>query len=204
MKKIYLALCFSIALSAQNIAYSLPVTVVGDPQAAIQHGIELAEMIKQLEQQITLYKSLHGSRGLANVIHSVYDASVQVDPQQTLQAQGLHNAEHHKLNNEVANLYDQGNENAAVWSGQSEKSLQQTLARFQELSKLVEKVNESDDPKDVLDLQARISAEQVFMQNEIAKLQLLESQSKANQAIHDQKIKQMAIESAGELREVSW
>ena len=55
-----------------------------------------------------------------------------------------------------------------------------------------------------MDLQARISAEEVMLQNEMIKLSMLDSLAKARESIEQQKIKQMMIESSGELKEIDW
>lgn len=145
---------------------------------------------------------MSGSRGLAGVIDSIYDTAVNVDPNDVLDNAGIRNSGEHGLSGDVADLYDSGNENTATWLGQSEKSLEQTQERFQALTGLVAEVNNSPDQKDILDLQARIGAEEVMLQNEIAKLTMLRSQAEANRAMHNQRVQQMAIESSGEPRDI--
>ena len=49
-----------------------------------------------------------------------------------------------------------------------------------------------------------IRTEQSFLQNEVAKLQILEQQAQANEQIRSQRVKQMAVESSGSLRQVAW
>ncbi|SQB36434.1 P-type DNA transfer protein VirB5 [Citrobacter koseri] len=48
-------------------------------------------------------------------------------------------------------------------------------------------------PKEVMDLNARIGAEQAFLQNEVGKLQVLQQTAQANDALYQQKVKQMAV-----------
>jgi type IV secretion system protein VirB5 len=68
----------------------------------------------------------------------------------------------------------------------------------------VARVNNSPDQKDILDLQARIGAEQVMLQNEMAKLAMLQSQAEANRAVQAQRVQQMRIESSGEPFDLNW
>ncbi|MCV5289724.1 conjugal transfer protein, partial [Escherichia coli] len=83
-------------------------------------------------------------------------------------------------------------------------SLEQAQSRFTELSGLVRRVNTATDPKEVMDLNARIGAEQAFLQNEVGKLQVLQQTAQANDALYQQKVKQMAVQSSGSLRNVNW
>ncbi|GGO83787.1 hypothetical protein GCM10011348_28380 [Marinobacterium nitratireducens] len=171
----------------------------------VQHMVSQIEQLKhQLETARRELDSISGSRGLANLIDSAYDTTVEVSVDDVLTAAGLKNGSQHGLSGSAADLYDSGNSYAATWLAQSEKSLAQAQERFSDLTGLVAKVNASPDQKDILDLQARIGAEEVMLQNEFAKLTMLRSQAEANQAIHVQQVQQMSIESSGELREVSW
>lgn len=62
-------------------------------------------------------------------------------------------------------------------------------------------VNNSPDQKDIPDLQARIGAEQIMLQNEMAKRC---SQAEANQAMQNQRLQQMRVASSGEPFELDW
>jgi len=167
----------------------------------VQHMLnQLTQMKNQLETARRGLQSISGSRGLASLIDSEYDTLVKVKTEEILKKEGIQSASYHGLKGDVADLYDMGNNNTALYLGQSEKSLEQTQKRFTSLSGFVAKVNDSPDQKDILDLQARISAEEVLLQNEHAKLAMLRSQAEARQAMYNQKVRQMAIESAGTLR----
>nr|WP_262983855.1 type IV secretion system protein [Halomonas elongata] len=65
-------------------------------------------------------------------------------------------------------------------------------------------VNNSPDQKDILDLQARIGAEEVLLQNEMAKLTMLRSVATANQAVQQRRARQMRIQNSGEPFELKW
>jgi len=212
MKVIGLAVAIGIG-SSQIAQAGIPVTVVADPQAMTAHLAELAEMLNQIaelqrqfEQMEKEYASMTGSRGLANLIDSLYDTDVisGVDVGQVLEDHGLKSSTTYGMASDVGDLYDTANENAATYSGVAGRSLIQAQDRFTELSGLVAKVNDSDDPKEIMDLQARIGAESALLQNEVAKLQILDQHAQANRALHDQRVKQMAVESSGSLRTVSW
>lgn len=214
MKLKKLALVMAIAESLNTVSYaSFPVSVVADPQAWIAHLEDMAkyiEQIKQLEnqfkQQVKQYKSMTNARGLASVISSQYDTDALsgINTDSILRNSGISSASDFKLPEDVADLYDTAAKNAATYAGQASRSLDQTQSRFAELSGLVRRVNTAHDPKEVMDLNARIEAEQTFLQNEVGKLQILQQTAQANDALYQQKVKQMAVQSSGSLRNVNW
>ncbi|WP_219861536.1 type IV secretion system protein [Vreelandella piezotolerans] len=202
------ALAAAIGLSQPAMAGGIPVIDVSSLTQQIlqvQHMLNQIEQLKsQLETANKELDSMSGVRGLGNVIDSAYDTAVNVDPNQVLSDAGIRGASEHGLSGDVADLYDSGNQNMAIWLGQSQKSLEQAQERFSELTGLVAEVNNSPDQKDILDLQARIGAEQVMLQNEMAKLSMLRSQAEANQAMQNQRVQQMRVASSGEPFELDW
>lgn len=202
------ALAAAIGLSQPAMAGGIPVIDVSSLTQQIlqvQHMLNQIEQLKsQLETANKELDSMSGVRGLGNVIDSAYDTAVNVDPNQVLSDAGIRGASEHGLSGDVADLYDSGNQNMAIWLGQSQKSLEQAQERFSELTSLVAEVNNSPDQKDILDLQARIGAEQVMLQNEMAKLSMLRSQAEANQAMQNQRVQQMRVASSGEPFELDW
>ncbi|ELN2501524.1 conjugal transfer protein [Escherichia coli] len=214
MKLKKLALVLAIAGSLNAVSYAgVPVSVVADPQAWIAHLEDMAkyvEQIKQLEnqfkQQVKQYESMTSARGLANVINSQYDTDALsgINTDSILRDSGINSASDFKLPEDVAELYDTAAKNAATYAGQASRSLEQAQSRFTELSGLVRRVNTATDPKEVMDLNARIGAEQAFLQNEVGKLQVLQQTAQANDALYQQKVKQMAVQSSGSLRNVNW
>ncbi|EFX8257078.1 conjugal transfer protein [Shigella sonnei] len=214
MKLKNLALALAIAGSLNAVSYAgVPVHVVADPQAWTAHLEDMAkyvEQIKQLEnqfkQQVKQYESMTSARGLANVINSQYDTDALsgINTDSILRDSGINSASDFKLPEDVAELYDTAAKNAATYAGQASRSLEQAQSRFTELSGLVRRVNTATDPKEVMDLNARIGAEQAFLQNEVGKLQVLQQTAQANDALYQQKVKQMAVQSSGSLRNVNW
>ncbi|WP_311948411.1 type IV secretion system protein [Halomonas piscis] len=202
------ALAATVGLSQPAMAGGIPVIDVSSLTQQIlqvQHMLNQIEQLKsQLETANKELDSMSGVRGLGNVIDSAYDTAVNVDPDQVLSDAGIRGASEHGLSGDVADLYDSGNQNMATWLGQSQKSLEQAQERFSELTGLVAEVNNSPDQKDILDLQARIGAEQVMLQNEMAKLSMVRSQAEANQAMQNQRVQQMRVASSGEPFELDW
>ncbi len=212
MRKTTAAAILSAAIAlSQTATAGIPVTVVADVPGQVAQIQNFTQMLKdyaalksQLETMTRSLDSISGSRGLANLIDSAYDTTVEVNANEVLAAAGIKSASDHGLTGSAADLYDSGNSDAATWLAQSEKSLEQAQERFSDLTGLVAKVNASPDQKDILDLQARIGAEEVLLQNEIVKLSMLQSKAQANQAMYEQQLRQRAIESAGEAQPYDW
>ncbi len=203
-----IAFAIAVGLSPHAIAGGIPVIDTASLTQQIMQVQHMISQIRELQQQLETANrtldNMRGSRGLANVIDSVYDIAVSVDPDSVLADAGIKSAATHGLEGDLAIIYNFGNQNTATWLGQTQKSLEQTQQRFTALAGLVAKVNDSPDQKDILDLQARINAEGIFLQNEQVKLAMLRSQAEANQAIHQQRIQQMAIESFGKPKNIEW
>ncbi|EHY1001215.1 type IV secretion protein [Vibrio parahaemolyticus] len=211
MKKPLLAaaIALTIGVSQPSFAGGIPVIDVAGLTQSITQVQHMMTQIQQMRNQLDTARqnlnSIKGVRNMANVINSAYDTAIDVDPQSILSSTGLKNASDlTRVTGAGADLLNSGNLETANWLAQSQKSLEQSKARFTELSRLVAKVNAAPEQKDILDLQARIGAEEVMLQNEMAKLTMLRSQAEANQAIHAQKVKQASIQSSGQLRTVSW
>ncbi len=194
--------------SINAFASGIPVVDVANLGQSIQQVMHMVEQLNQLKSQLAVAEQhidrISGSRGMGDLIHSTYDLTVQVDESEILKNAGLKTAEATGLVGETAELYDEGNRNVALQLGQSEKSLQQAQARFSELSKLVAKVNHCPDPKDIMDLQARIEAENVLLQNEKVKLSMLQMQAKAREDMREAKIVEALIKSTGNNGPINW
>lgn len=205
MRKTAIAAILATAIGASQSAMAggipvIDVSSLTQQLLQVQHMLsQIEELQHQLETANTTLDRMSGSRGLANVVNTAYDTALNVDPDAVLANAGIKSAAVHGLTGDLADLYNIGNQNTATWLAQSQKSLEQSQERFNDLTGLVAKVNTSPDQKDILDLQARISAEDVFLQNEQAKLAMMRSQAEANQAMQGKRIQQMAIESVGSL-----
>ena len=198
----FLMLFFAVS----KTAVAFPVIDAANLHQNIIQVKHLLEEVNTLKQQLQTAKSqlssINGIRHMSGAIDSVYDLSVKVDPNLSLNQNGLHSSDWLKLGGDVAGLYDDINRYRGRWFGQTQVSLQQTQARYDQLLHLIRKIDNAPQQKDIEDLQARINAEGVMLENEQAKLQLLNAQAKASDALAQQRITQMAIESAGELHPI--
>ncbi|MFO7582069.1 type IV secretion system protein [Guyparkeria sp.] len=188
------ALGLSVATWTPVQAGGIPVIDVSNLAQAIT---QVEHMLTQIEKAQEQLDRANGVRGYGNVIDTAYDTAMDVDTGAALSDLGLKRGSEYNLSDETAEVYDYGNERTAEWNARSAQALQQTQERFQKLAGLVSEVNQAEDQKDIEDLQARIQAESVLMENELAKLKMLESQAQAQQAAHEAKVRQMRVESSG-------
>lgn len=201
------ALGLSMATWTPAQASGIPVVDVSNLTQSIMQVEHMLTQIEQLKDQIQKAQEqidrANGVRGYGNVIDTAYDTAMNVDTDAALSDLGLKRGNEYNLSDETAEVYDYGNERTAEWNARSTQALQQTQERFQKLAGLVREVNQAEDEKDIEDLQARIQAESVLMENELAKLKMLESQAKAQQAAHDAMVRQRRIDASGDLDETA-
>ncbi|WP_133408257.1 type IV secretion system protein [Parashewanella tropica] len=207
MKRLSLMIALLMTLSLPLPSLAFPVIDIANLHQKIIEIRHLLEEIDTLKQQLDTAKrqlsSINGITGMSDAIDSVYDVAVKVDPNLTLKQQGLHNSEWLKLGGDSASLFDDINRYRGRWLGQTQLSLQETQVRYDQLTRLINKITQAPKQKDIQDLQARIQAENAMLANEQAKLQLIKAQAQASDALAQQRITQMAIESAGELHPIN-
>ncbi len=88
----------------------------------------------------------------------------------------------------------------ALQQGISQQALANSSGRFAQVQQLISTIGSAQDPKAILDLQARISAEQGMLEAERTKLQVLYQTLSAQQAAEEQSSREQAIADVGSLR----
>ena len=88
----------------------------------------------------------------------------------------------------------------ALQQGVSEQALANSSGRFAQMQQLISTIGSAQDPKAILDLQARVSAEQGMLEAEQTKLQVLYQTLRAQQAAEEQASREQAIADVGSLR----
>lgn len=88
----------------------------------------------------------------------------------------------------------------ALRQGISQQALANSSSRFSQVQQLISTIGSAQDPKAILDLEARISAEQGMLQAEQTKLQVLYQTLRAQQAAEEQSSREQAIADVGSLR----
>ncbi len=89
---------------------------------------------------------------------------------------------------------------AALFQATSRQALETTSGRFQSLQQLVDAIPSAQDQKAILDLQARISAEQAMLANEQTKLNVLRQVAESEEQARKQRLREQALADIGSLR----
>lgn len=89
---------------------------------------------------------------------------------------------------------------AAMFQATSRRALETTSGRFDALQQLVDAIPGAQDQKAILDLQARIAAEQAMLANEQTKLNVLHQVAQAEELARKQRIREQALTDIGSLR----
>jgi type IV secretion system protein VirB5 len=157
----------------------------------IQKILHYANEIRQLEAQVKnaekTLESLSSVRGLAGLIDSEYGLDLDsIEFEDLLDEYNIQSADAYDVAGEIGSLLDKKNRSAAEWEAKSKRFLEDAVTRFDELQGLISEVDSASDPKDVMDLQARIQGEQALLQNESIKLQMMESEARAQQSMLEQ------------------
>ena len=100
--------------------------------------------------------------------------------------------------------YQNGQNQAALNRVLAEEGFKQSGARIDDLQQLLNKVNNAPDEKDIQDLQARIQAEQVMLQNEQLRLASLAQVQQAQKDIANQQALEMRIQSIKSIPGDGW
>jgi type IV secretion system protein VirB5 len=87
--------------------------------------------------------------------------------------------------------------NVALLRGLTQEALANSSSRFSSIQQLIQAIPSATDQKGILDLQARISAEQGMLQNEQTKLQTLYQAAMAQAALQQQQDHETAIAEFG-------
>ncbi|MDF3883104.1 P-type DNA transfer protein VirB5 [Cupriavidus basilensis] len=213
MKRTLAALATVAALGCTVNAHAGGIPVID--VAAIAQMVEQMVYLKgQLDQMKSLYNSTIGSRGLGGLINNPQARSylpsdvngvlttVQTGKSGDLvglarQILGQNSVLNTKQlgalsGNNQTKINDQRGQ-AAAQSAAAQLAFKAASERFDTLQVLVDSIDAQTDPKAIQDLQARIQAEQVMLQNENAKLQALASATAAQKQLNEQRSREEAV-----------
>jgi type IV secretion system protein VirB5 len=176
------------------------------------------QLVQQYNQAVSTFNSLNGIRGMADLVNN--PALRKYLPNEWGQTMDLINNPngYSNLQSSVNSLkagmkvwgLDQTNLNANSSAGRAfvgsqnqvamnralgEEGYKQASERITAIQTLVDKVNAAPEQKDVLDLQARIQAEQAMVQNENVKLALLSQLQQAQRDLQAQQAREISMQS---------
>lgn len=198
--------------AGQSVAGGIPVIDVASITQQITQVQHMVNQLRQLENQVRTagqqLENARGVRGMAGILDTAYNTVLEIDnaaQRQILEDAGLKDAQTIKIEDEAfQNIYNQRNQEAAQALGRSQNTVLESQRRTEQLKQLINRINQAPEQKDIMDLTARINAESVMLQNEVLQLQAMQAEAEAQDRIYTQKIRQMAIKSAGEYDPDPW
>ncbi len=215
MKRVFVAFAMFWGLSFGNLAHAgIPVIDVANLANSIQQVAAWAQqyqqMVAQIEQMRSQYNSISGIRNMGSLVNNpalrqylpaeyssilsngvgqwqaIYNASKRFE----FSASGL------AASGDAARAFSQIAKQAAINRAVAEEGYSTASRRFSDIQVLLDKVNAAPDAKDMADLQGRIQAEQVMMQNEANKLMMLQQLANAQRDLQIQQSKEISMKSA--------
>jgi type IV secretion system protein VirB5 len=203
--------------SASVANAGIPVIDGANLANSVQQVIAWGKQFQQMREQYThmqqQFESMNGSRGIAGLLNNpqLYNYLPQ-NFQSVLSADGSGgiNASALMTQLQVQTIGDTGlnpgsaagklfqnsqNQNA-VFRMLGERGYSAMNQRLNQLSSLTSRIDSATDPKAIADLQARISAEQGFIANEQAKLNILAQMQAAQDRIRQQQSREVIMQSS--------
>jgi type IV secretion system protein VirB5 len=204
------ALATPAAHSAMAVVDVRAITQLRNQIRALERQLETAR--QHLSQAQAEYQALTGNRGmelllagtvreylpadwgmlktaLAAEIAAIVEANAVLTAQQTA-----------RLSVQERAQLEAARRSAAMLQVSTQQALAATSQRFAALQQLIDAIGAAQDPKAIMDLQARMSAEQLMLQNEHTKLQLLFQAAQAEEWARKQQARERAIADIGSLR----
>lgn len=213
MKKIFMAVTAALAMNAAHA--QIPVTDGASIAQAVANQIETIakwqlqyeQMMTQIENMEREYKALTGGRGLGTILNDpryreylptewqgVYDA-VRSGGYSGLSGRASSIYNENQIYDTCAHL--QVSEQRLTCEAQAVKGAQDKAFaldaydaardRLNQIDQLMSRINTTQDPKDIAELQGRIAAEQAMIQNEQTKLQMYSMVAEAEDRIQEQR-----------------
>lgn len=214
MKKLLLGVTLSALMSSAAFA-QIPVTDGASIAQSIAQQVETIakwkmqydQMMSQIDQAKQQFESMNGSRGLGNIMNDpqyrdylpadwqgVYD-SVRSGGYNGLSGRGQSVYNANKIFDSCATIKVQEQRTAcearAVKASQDKgfalDAYDAAKGRINQIDQLMGKINQTQDPKAIAELQGRIAAEQANIQNEQTKLQLYAMVAAAEEKVQAQR-----------------
>ncbi|CAN7655198.1 P-type DNA transfer protein VirB5 [Acidovorax sp. LjRoot129] len=141
--------------------------------------LQYAQMYEQYTQLVKTYNSLNGTRGMASLVNNPALRHYLPADYENILGKGYGNWQplRASIEDPIGNqkLYKNRRDQVAIDEAMALESYRQASRRFQDIQVLLDRVNAAPDAKDIADLQGRIQAEQVMLQNESVKLAMLKN-----------------------------
>ena len=209
-----------------NAHAMIPVIDVGSITQLVTQVRTMAEQLltarSQLNQAQSTLTAMTGPRGMQNLLNGTSRNYLPTDYQQLIDAMHSASASYSTLSSQIQSirnanailsdaelarltpvqrlLVEDARREAATLDALTRGALNTTSGRFAAIQQLITAIGTARDQKAILDLQARIQAEQGMLQNESTKLDVLYHTATASQQERQQRIREQAIADVGSLR----
>ena len=211
-KSLAFALGFTFLASANA---GIPVIDGANLAQAIQQvtawSQQYQQMIAQIEQARRTYESGFGVRNMGSLVNNPASRQYLPSEYSTILSQGVGNwaairqasqkfdvaMTSLSARSDSAQTFNQVANQAALNRATAETAYSTASQRFSDIQVLLDRVNNAPDAKDMADLQGRIQAEQVMMQNEANKLQMLQQLASAQRDLQNQQAREISLKALG-------
>lgn len=208
------ALLFSLTMGTTAHAGIPVIDGANLAQAIIQvqsWAQQYSQMVQQIQQAQQQYNSISGIRNMGSLVNNPAMRQYLPSDYSTILSQGVGNwaairqaAQRFDVamtslsaNSDSAQAFNQVAKQAALNRATAETAYSTASQRFSDIQVLLDKVNNAPDAKDMADLQGRIQAEQVMMQNEANKLQMLQQLASAQRDLQNQQAREISLKALG-------
>lgn len=175
----------------------------------ISWGKQYAQMKEQFDQLKKQYENLNGARGMASLVNDPSSRQYLPADYKTILDSGYGSSAAIRAAAKVygigdtslspasdtAKAFEANASQAALNRATADGGYKAASARFSDIQVLLDKVNAAPDAKDMADLQGRIQAEQVMMQNESNKLAMLGQLASAQRDLQNQQAREISIKA---------
>lgn len=196
-----------------NANAGIPVIDAAALTQAVQQVAAWAQQYQQMASQIQnlerSYAAVNGARNMGSLVNNPLSRQYLPAEYQTMLNQGVGQWETIRnvsrrfdisgttlaTTSDAARAFNQVANQAAINRASAEMAYNNASQRFGDIQVLLDRVNYAPDAKDMADLQGRIQAEQVMMQNEANKLQMLQQLAAAQKDLQIQQSKEISMKS---------
>ena len=196
------ALAFTASPASAFLGFGGSSNIAKETTQIASWAAQYIQMVEEYNQLVEEYRSLNGIRGMASLVNNPQLRRYLPDEYRNILSQGYGDWQSLRgaLDDPIGSnsLYNQRRDQLSIDEAMALESYKQASRRFQDIQVLLDKINDSSSPdaKDMADLQARIQAEQVMMQNESVKIAMM----KNLQEIQKQKMQERAVRNDREMR----
>lgn len=194
-----------IATSSSNVfAQGIPVM---DASSIAQALIQVEEMRKQYEQATEHLDSVTGSRNLGDLLRNPelrgYLPDNMKDVYDDMAGTGLDGSAEDIFEREAVDepfeeardrIYEREGRQAATDKAAGQRAFEGTSERFDQVDQLTSEISNTEDMKEIAELQARLQGEMAAIQVEMNRVQLMTMLSTAEQRLADEEKRNYSME----------